>query len=113
MIITLRYSLLIVRCIEVSLETSPNLAFSSTNPNPALRKRKILGMEILEGLRYNAHNHSWENGKIYDATSGRYWDSSASLTKDGILKVRGFWKFKWIGKSMTFKKISNDVLTKL
>ena len=89
------------------------MRYDTENPNPALRKRKILGMEILEGLRYNAHNHSWENGKIYDATSGRYWDSSASLTKDGTLKVRGFWKFKWIGKSMTFKKISNDVLTKL
>lgn len=89
------------------------MRYDTENPNPALRKRKILGMEILEGLQYNSSNNSWENGKIYDATSGKFWDSSASLNKDGTLKVRGFWKFKWIGKSMSFKKISHEILTKL
>ena len=80
------------------------------NPNPKLRDRKILGLEILNGLTYDSNTKSWENGKIYDATSGRYWDSSAKMHQ-GLLKVRGFWKFKWIGKSMTFKRINESTLT--
>lgn len=76
------------------------------NPNPALRNRKILGMEILEGLKYNPNTEEWTDGKIYDASSGRYWSSCAKLLDNGILKVRGFWKFEWIGKTISFKKVS-------
>lgn len=82
-----------------------NSQLDTENPNPSLRKRKIIGMEILEGLQYNAKQNSWEKGRIYDASSGRHWDSAATIDKNGNLKVRGFWKFKWIGKSMSFKKI--------
>lgn len=84
----------------------------SHNPNPHLQKRKIIGMEILDGLVYNHKNHIWENGKIYDASSGRLWDSTVHL-EDGMLKVRGFWKFKWIGKTMTLKKTNHPKFTKL
>ena len=83
------------------------------NPKPELRKRKIIGMEILEGLVYNAKNQIWEKGKIYDASSGKFWDSSAHLTADGLLKVRGFWKFSWMGKSLTFKRTNLTNFTKL
>lgn len=82
-----------------------NLREDTSNPVKELRNRKIIGMEILEGLQYNASQNSWDKGRIYDASSGRHWDSSATISKDGILKVRGFWKFKWIGKSMTFRKL--------
>lgn len=82
-----------------------NLREDASNPVKELRNRKIIGMEILEGLQYNASQNSWDKGRIYDASSGRHWDSSATISKDGILKVRGFWKFKWIGKSMTFRKL--------
>ncbi|MGZ5210245.1 MAG: DUF2147 domain-containing protein, partial [Kaistella sp.] len=60
-----------------------------------------------------AKEHMWENGKIYDASSGRLWDSSAYITENGLLKVRGYWRFKWIGKTMDFKKTNNAYLTKL
>ena len=83
------------------------------NPDPHLRKRKILGMQVLEGLEYNSARKTWENGKIYDASSGRFWDSAAHITDQGLLKVRGYWKFKWIGKSLTFKRTNNSILTKL
>ena len=83
------------------------------NPRAELRKRKIIGMEILEGLVYNAKNQIWEGGKIYDASSGKFWDSTAHLTADGLLKVRGFWKFTWMGKSLTFKRTNLTNFTKL
>ncbi len=87
-------------------KTPMNLSLDTNNPNPALRNRKILGMEILDGLQYNPKTQEWINGKIYDASCGRYWSSCAKLLDNGILKVRGFWKFEWIGKTISFKKVS-------
>lgn len=74
------------------------------NPDPALRRRKVLGMQVLKDLVYNAESNRWESGKIYDAKSGRVWSSSAWLTKEGLLRVRGFWHFEFIGQSLNFKR---------
>jgi len=76
------------------------------NPNPALRERKILGMNVIKELEYDPKNRTWEHGKVYDAKSGKYWDAAAYLTKEGVLKVIGYWHFKFIGRTMTFKKVS-------
>jgi uncharacterized protein (DUF2147 family) len=75
------------------------------NPDPTLRGRKILGMNVLEKLVYDPDSNSWEDGLIYDAKNGRHWNSSALIDKDGKLKVKGYWHFKFIGKTMTFKRI--------
>ncbi|MBC6112461.1 DUF2147 domain-containing protein [Pedobacter sp. CCM 8938] len=77
----------------------------SHNPNPQLRKRKLLGMEILSGLNYNPSSGRWEDGLIYDPLSGRDWSSVVSLERDGILKVKGYWHFEFLSKSVSFKRI--------
>ena len=74
------------------------------NPDPTLRNRKLLGMEVVDNLAYNPQTNSWENGMIYDAKNGRTWSSAASITNEGVLKVTGYWHFKFIGKTMTFKR---------
>jgi uncharacterized protein (DUF2147 family) len=75
------------------------------NPDPALRNRTILGMSILNGLQYNAAEHAWEDGKVYDSKHGKEWNASAEINQKGILKVRGYWHFKFIGKTMAFHRI--------
>ena len=75
------------------------------NPNKALRNRKILGMSVLENLNYDPYTNSWENGKIYDSTSGREWNASAYIDKNGQLKIRGYWHFKFIGRTLTFRRM--------
>jgi uncharacterized protein (DUF2147 family) len=74
------------------------------NPDPALRTRKILGMDVLQKLVYNSKNNCWDGGEIYDSTTGRTWNSSLRFSSDGTLDVRGFWHFEFIGKTMSFKK---------
>jgi uncharacterized protein (DUF2147 family) len=81
------------------------LRMDEKNPEPELRKRKLLGMEVLREMVYNPKLNRWESGKIYDAKSGRIWSSTAWLTQEGILKVRGFWHFEFIGKNMDFEKV--------
>ncbi|MBB3967843.1 DUF2147 domain-containing protein [Mucilaginibacter phyllosphaerae] len=75
------------------------------NPDPTLRSRKILGMNVLEKLTYNPTTNTWEDGIIYDAKHGKHWNSSAYVTKEGLLKVKGYWHFKFMGKTLTFKRI--------
>ena len=75
------------------------------NPDPKLRKRKIIGLEVLNGLIYNSKSRRWENGDIYDTRTGKKWRSIAHLTGKGLLKVKGFWRFEFIGRSATFRKI--------
>ena len=76
------------------------------NPNQSLRTRKWLGMEVLRDLKYNAEDNEWQDGIIYDAKHGRYWDSLAWITNNGLLKVKGYWVFRWISETLTFNRVS-------
>lgn len=75
------------------------------NPDPALRNRKLIGMDVLNGMTYNASSDSWEDGKIYEAQSGKEWNAAAKIDKDGVLKVTGYWHLKFIGKTMLFNRV--------
>lgn len=72
------------------------------NPDISLRHRKIIGMDILEGLQFDTEKQRYENGKIYDASSGRIWDAYVEIKEGNHLCVRGFWKWPWIGKTLYF-----------
>jgi len=74
------------------------------NPDKSLQNRKLIGMEVVDNLDYNPSTSSWENGVIYDAKNGRNWSSAATITSDDELKVTGYWHFKFLGKTMVFKR---------
>src|ERR1043165_5449440 len=40
------------------------------NPDPALRSRQLLGLQIMEGFIFRGDN-TWEKGHIYDPESGK------------------------------------------
>jgi uncharacterized protein (DUF2147 family) len=75
------------------------------NPDPKLRSRKILGMSVLSNMQYDPGTNSWGNGMIYDSQAGHSWNASANVDKKGLLNVRGYWHFKFIGKTMTFYRV--------
>ncbi len=45
------------------------------NPNPALRSRKWLGLDVLHNLRYYPDDNEWEDGKIYNCKTGKEYSS--------------------------------------
>jgi len=57
------------------------------NPDPALRKRPLIGLEILSG--FVARADRWDGGRIYDPESGKTYRSVLRLNPDGSLKVSG------------------------
>jgi uncharacterized protein (DUF2147 family) len=62
-------------------------------------------MSVLSDMNYKAETNSWEDGTIYDAKNGRQWNASINIDKDGLLKVKGYWHFKFIGKTLTFRRV--------
>ena len=81
------------------------LRVDDKNPNKSLRSRKWIGMEVLRDLRYDDEDKEWQDGKVYVAKNGKEWDSVAWITKDNLLKVKGYWLFKFLGQTLTFKRI--------
>ena len=75
------------------------------NPVGALRNRKWIGMEVLRNLQYDPENNEWADGIIYDAKHGKEWDSVAWINKEHLLKVKGYWVFRFISETLTFKRI--------
>jgi uncharacterized protein (DUF2147 family) len=74
------------------------------NPILALRNRNVIGIDVLEGLTYNQAENCFENGHIYDATSGKTYSASARLDDTETLVVRGYWGFQILGKTLKFTR---------
>lgn len=58
------------------------------NPDPRLRGRSVVGLQLIFGFR-RAETGRWTQGKIYDPQSGRTYDANLRINPDGTLKVEG------------------------
>jgi uncharacterized protein (DUF2147 family) len=59
------------------------------NPDPTMRKRPIIGLQVIEGL-ISVGNNSWESGKCYDPESGNTYRCKMHLASPGRLEMRGY-----------------------
>jgi uncharacterized protein (DUF2147 family) len=58
------------------------------NPNPALRTRPLIGLQLINGMVPDGENR-WK-GQIYNADDGNVYRSTAVVSGDTML-VKGFW----------------------
>ena len=68
------------------------------NPDPKLRDKPIVGLEIMHGFTYSGKKR-WENGKIYDPENGKTYKCKMTLTSTNRLEVRGFIGISLIGRT--------------
>lgn len=68
------------------------------NPDPELRDRPIVGLQIMQGLRH-AGRQRWVDGEIYDPETGKTYSSKIWLTDEGTLKVRGYVGISLFGRT--------------
>jgi len=77
------------------------------NPDPALRNRSLIGLQILDGFEYDTKKKEWKEGTIYDPKSGKTYDCYGWLESDELLKLKGFVAgIRWMGKSSEWYKTS-------
>ena len=64
-----------------------NVKLDKENPNPALRRRPVIGLTILSNMRPDGNNR-WK-GKIYNPDDGKTYASRMKLQGDNVMKVEG------------------------
>jgi uncharacterized protein (DUF2147 family) len=79
------------------------------NPDPDLRSRSRLGLQILSGLKYDAEDDQWQNGRIYDPDNGKTYDCYAWFDDDpNTLYLKGYVVgIKWLGRSTTWTRATD------
>lgn len=75
----------------------------SKNENEKLRIKPIVGLTILNGLKYSGG--IWKDGKIYDPNSGKTYSCEVKLTNPQILEVKGYLGFSWVGRTVEWTKV--------
>ena len=59
------------------------------NPDPALRSRALIGLQIMDGFTELGDN-TWGNGTCYDPKSGKTYRGKIHLASPDRLELRGF-----------------------
>jgi len=73
------------------------------NPDPALQKRLILGLQVIERLIYAGDNR-WEKGVCYDPESGKSYKCKMRFFAPDRLDLRGYIGFSFIGRTYTLTR---------
>lgn len=66
---------------------------------------KLKGFQILEGLRYDAMEGAWVDGKIHHPKSLSTYQAIAKIRPNGTLEVLAYKGFKFIGRKKYFKRV--------
>ena len=80
-----------------------NTKIDLKNPDPALRKRPILGLQVMRGLTATSDDR-WENGVCYDPESGKSYKCKMQLASPGKLKLRGYIGISLIGRTFVLSR---------
>jgi uncharacterized protein (DUF2147 family) len=73
------------------------------NPNPALRSRPILGLQVMKGLTPKGANR-WGNGTCYDPETGKSYKCKMHLASPSRLELRGYIGVSLIGRNFALKR---------
>jgi uncharacterized protein (DUF2147 family) len=68
------------------------------NPDPALRNRPVLGLQVLEGFVEQGAD-TWGGGTCYDPKSGNTYRGKIRLVAPDRLELRGFVGISLFGRS--------------
>ena len=74
------------------------------NPDASLRRRPILGMQIMHDLTYNAGKNIWEGGRIYDPANGKTYKCKFTLISPTQLQARGYIGISLLGRTEVWKR---------
>ena len=73
------------------------------NPEPSLRDRPLLGLQIMGDYRFDGRR--WTDGWIYDPDKGERYSSRLTLDGDDRLRVRGFIGVSMLGRTEVWSRV--------
>jgi uncharacterized protein (DUF2147 family) len=75
------------------------------NPDPALRSRKVIGMEILKDFVFD--EDEWTGGTIYDPRGGKTYSCKLTLESKNELNIRGYIGISIFGRTETWTRFTD------
>ena len=72
------------------------------NPDPKLRARYIMGLNVLADYRFDQGR--WQ-GKIYSPRSGNHYSSTMKVNRNGELQIRGYIGTALFGRTETYRPL--------
>jgi uncharacterized protein (DUF2147 family) len=85
--------------LKDSLDDNQEIRRDIYNENPKLRSRKIIGIEILTGLKGKKNGRKWYDGSYYYFDGGSNYNANMYL-EDDVLYIKGYWWwFKFLGRT--------------
>lgn len=75
----------------------------SKNPDPALRNRPIIGMEIMKGFTAKGDNQ-WGNGICYNPESGKSYKCKMHMVSPNRLELRGYIWIPFFGRTVVLTR---------
>lgn len=95
---------LIGKIIWIKHEEGDPVTFTDlVNSDSSLRSRPLMGLTILEGLKYK--NGIWYDGKIYDPESGTSYTCELQLKKKDVLEIKGYLGESWVSRTVEWKRV--------
>lgn len=73
------------------------------NVNSQMKKREVMGMDVLEGFSFNGKDR-WVGGEAYDPKSGKTYTSYISLKDKNTLELRGYIGTPLLGRTVIWKR---------
>ena len=90
--------------LDEPLDEDGNEKLDDNNPEPSLRSRPLLGLDLIAGFA-RAGKRKWEDGTIYDPRDGKTYKCVMKLQRDGTLKVRGYIGVPLLGKTVKWTRV--------
>jgi len=79
------------------------------NPEPGLRSRPLVGLEIVRGLEASGQEpEEWAGGEIYDPGSGRTYSAVVEMDGPDRLRVRGYVGIRLLGRTTTWIRVGSE-----
>ena len=77
------------------------------NPDPKLRERQFVGIDMFENFRFDAEEQQWVDGTVYDATDGSTYSSYLWFEGDdrATLWGRGYIGISLFGRTERFDRV--------
>jgi len=71
------------------------------NPEAKLQKRPVMGLEMLKGFKFDESDNEWNDGTIYNPSSGKTYNCYINFESATKVKIRGFIGASWMGLGKT------------
>ena len=71
------------------------------NPDAKLQTRAIIGLEMLKGFKFNESDNEWNDGTIYNPSSGKTYCCYINFESATKVKIRGYIGASWMGLGKT------------